>query len=118
MTPYLLHAAVIPFREKQAVGAGDVAGTLLLVLVVLALAFALAAWMKRKGWLDRWLAKPVGGRDQVGDLRVEQVLRLHGGAVVYRLSDGRSRFLLAESRAGIQWLALAEVADGGTSDVR
>lgn len=118
MTPYLLQATVIPFRETHAIGAVDIAGTLVVVLMVLAAAFVLAAWMKRRGWLDRWLAKPVGASNPVGDLRVEQVLRLHGGTLVYRLSDGKSRYLLAQSGAGLQWLALPGGSDGENTDAR
>jgi flagellar biogenesis protein FliO len=88
------------------VSGGDVAGALAATVALLALAL-LVGWLARRlGWLQRWGVAPLAGTAQTQQLRVEQSLRISPRTVVFRISDGQRDFLLAESRDGVQWLAL------------
>lgn len=94
--------APIPYRSASAVNGTDVASSLGLTLVVLA-AFALSAWfVRRRGWLDRWLPSAGGGDRPRRQLQVMEVLALSRKTRLLRVRRGDREWLLAESEAGIQ----------------
>lgn len=104
-------APSIPFRESAPLSGGDVAAAFAWTvgLLVVALVFAIVA--KRRGWLARWgvatAATPAAG------LRVEQVLRLSARTTLYRVGDGHERYLVAETREGVQLLPLRAADTAG-----
>jgi hypothetical protein len=68
------------------------------------------------GWLQRWGVAPAGVAAPARSLRIEQALRLSPRTVVYRIADGDQRYLLAESREGVQWLPVATAASREEAD--
>jgi len=108
-------AAAVRFRQEPVTGMPDLADALLLTMLVLAVVLVVALWAKRRGFLDRWIVRRDSAASE-GALRVEQVLRLSRGTVVYRLTDGRAGFLLVEGRTGVQWLVLPRADGGGEGD--
>lgn len=98
---------VIPYRTASEVSGGDIAGAFGAAIALLVLALA-AAWLARRlGWMQRWGVGPAGAPAPAHSLRIEQTLRLSPRTVLYRIADGDQRFLLAETREGVQWLPLA-----------
>ena len=99
-------ASPIPYRTTSEVSGGDVAGALAATVALLALALFVGWLARRLGWLQRWGVPAIAGTIEPQRLRVEQSLRISTRTVVFRISDGQRDFLLAESRDGVQWLAL------------
>lgn len=96
--------APIRYRSESGTLADQATGVLLVLAVLLTAGLALALVAKRKGWLDRWIARPGAGVAGSGDaaLRVEQALRLSPRTVLYRVGDGQGRYLVLESSVHAQ----------------
>lgn len=110
-------APAIPYRESAQVSGGDIAGAFGAAIVLLALALGLALLARRLGWLQRWGVATGPAKASAQGLRVEQALRISPRTTLFRVADGDRHFLLAESRDGIQWLALPErSAEQGSDD--
>lgn len=111
----------IPYREAAEVSGSEIASAFGAAILLLALAIALAWLARRLGWLRHWGvgAGPAMSTAAAG-LRVEQTLRISPRTMLFRIADGEQRFLLAESREGVQWLALppTTVAGQGSDDAR
>jgi flagellar biogenesis protein FliO len=109
-------ASPIPYRTTSEVSGGDVAGALAATVALLALALLMGWLARRLGWLQRWGVAPLAAAPGAQRLRIEQSLRVSTRTVVFRISDGSREFLLAESRDGVQWLALPAVAPTAEAD--
>jgi hypothetical protein len=94
--------APIPFRKTSIVSGSEVFGVLLTTLLFLAAVAALAWFARRQGWLDRWTGGTAAARDAGRSLAVIEVLRISRKTTLYRVSNGKREFLLAESNAHIQ----------------
>lgn len=92
----------IPFRKTAIVSGSEVFGLVVMTVLILAAVAALAWFARRQGWLDRW----AGGRSPAGNtkrsLAVLEVLRISRKTTLYRVSNGKHEFLLAESGTQIQ----------------
>lgn len=111
--------SAIPYRESAEVSGGDVAVAFGAAIGLLALALALALLARRLGWLQRFGVGPGSPRSPASGLRVEQALRISPRTTLFRIADGEQRYLLAESRDGVQWLAVpAQPAGQGDDDAR
>lgn len=99
----------IRYRSESGTLADQATGVLLVLALLLAAALALALVAKRKGWLDRWVARSGAGVVGSGGaaLRVEQTLRLSPRTVLYRVGDGQDRYLVIESTVHAQLAPLA-----------
>ena len=99
-------AQPIRFRAEGGSVADSATGVLLVLALLLGGCLAALLWAKKKGWLDRWIAHAGAGAPGAGGLRVEQSLRLSPRTVLYRVGDGRERYLVVESTVSAQLTAL------------
>lgn len=102
-TETVASASPIPFRKTSVVSGSEVFGMLVTTVLILAALAALAWFAHRQGWLDRW----IGGARSVRDtnkrsLAVLEILRISRKTTLYRVSNGKREFLLAESSAQVQ----------------
>jgi len=100
--------APIPFRKTSIVSGSEVFGVLLTTLLFLAAVAALAWFARRQGWLGRWTGGNASARDTGRSLAVLEVLQVSRKTTLYRISNGKREFLLAESNAQIE-LASAQI---------
>lgn len=98
--------AAIPYRTSSEVSGGDIAGAFAAAVTLLAMAIAVAWLARRLGWLQRWGVRPTPAAVLTSGLRIEQALRISPRTMLFRIADGDQRFLLAESREGLQMLPL------------
>jgi hypothetical protein len=94
-------ASPIPFRKTAASGP-EVFGVLVTTVLVLAAFAALAVFARRRGWLDRWVGQAPLAADNKRRLAVVETLRISRKTTLYRVRNGDSEFLLAESSAPLQ----------------
>lgn len=94
--------APIPFRKTSIVSGSEVFGVLLTTLLFLAAVAALAWFARRQSWLDRWTGGTASARDAGRSLAVLEVLQISRKTTLYRVSNGKREFLLAESNAHIE----------------
>jgi len=94
--------APIPFRKTSIVSGSEVFGVLLTTLLFLAAIAALGWFARRQGWLDRWTSGTAPARDAGRSLAILEVLRISRKTTLYRVSNGKREFLLAESNAHIE----------------
>lgn len=105
-TQPVVAARPIRFREEGGSVADSATGVLLVLVLLLGGCLALLLWAKKKGWLDRWIANAGASAPDAGGLRVEQALRLSPRTVLYRVGDGRERYLVVESTVSARLTAL------------
>lgn len=103
--------AGIPFRTSAATSGPEVFGLLVTTLLLLTAATAVLWFARRRGWLDRWVgaAPAVAAPKQ---LVVLESLRINRQTTVHRVRDGRQVYLIAESTAQVQVIAVPP-GDGG-----
>lgn len=102
----------IPFRKSAATSAPEVLGLLATTLVLLAATGAILWYLRRRGWLDRWVGAtpvtlPAGKR-----LVILESLRLSRLTTVHRIGDGDRVFLLAESSGHVHLVDTATTHGG------
>jgi hypothetical protein len=95
-------ASPIPFRKTSVVSGSEVFGALLTTVLVLAALVALAWIARRRGWLDRWTGGAASVADGKRSLALLEVRRISRRTTLYRVSDGKQEYLLAESSAQVQ----------------
>ena len=96
----------IPFRKTSAVSGNELLGTLLTTLLVLAAVAGTAWFARRMGWLARWTGADAREGGATRSIAVLGVRRVSRRTTLYRVSDGRREYLLAESTAQVQLLDL------------
>jgi hypothetical protein len=109
--PVATTSAAIPFRESSPVAGPDMLWSLGTTALVLA-AFAAAAWQAhRRGWLNRWISKPIQAEGTGGEgMRVLERLRVSRRTTVYRIGDGSRQLLLVESDCQARFLDVSPSA--------
>lgn len=92
----------IPFRKTSVVSGSEVFGMFITTALVLAALAALAWFARRRGWLERWTVGTTSAPGGKRSLTVLEVLRISRKTTLYRVSNGKHEFLLAESNGQIQ----------------
>ena len=101
----------IPFRPEGEGIASSSASALGVIVVLLACAWGVALYARRRGWLARWVA-PVAQPPANGGLRLASRLRLSPRTVLYAVVDDAQRQLLvAETPTGVQVVQLQAGGD-------
>jgi hypothetical protein len=101
----------IPFRAESHGIASDAATVFATLALLLAGCLVLVWIAKKKGWLDRWVSGATTPVALGSPLRLDHMLRLSPKTVLYRVSDGRDRYLVIESTATAQLTALPRAED-------
>jgi hypothetical protein len=101
----------IPFRKTSVVSGPEVVGTLVTTLLVLAAVAVLAWFARRQGWLERWTGSAATAPTTMRSLTVLEIRRISRKTTLYRVRNGTSEFLLAESSAQVQLLPVQADAE-------
>lgn len=92
----------IPFRKEGITNTPEVFSLLLTTLLLVAV-FTLVAWYaRRRGWLDRWVGPKPDSQSNKKKIVVLETQRISQKTTLYRISNGESEYLLAESSSQIQ----------------
>lgn len=109
-------AARIPFKAESSIGVGQMVGVLGITLILLALAFALLVYARKKGWLNRWSAAGLeasGATRQIAWKAKSQ--RISRQTTVHTLSRQDRTLVIVESGTNVAvatWLVEENVEDG------
>ena len=94
----------IPFRKEGITNTPEVF-SLLVTTVLLVAVFTLVAWYaRRRGWLDRWVGPKPDSKSNSKKIIVLETQRISQKTTLYRISNGESEYLLAESSSQIQFV--------------
>jgi flagellar biogenesis protein FliO len=94
----------IPFRKDSVTNTPEVFGLLLMTLLVLTAFAALTWYARRRGWLDRWVGQNPKSVSKSKVITVLETQRISQKTTIYRINNGDSEYLLAESSVQIQWM--------------
>lgn len=87
----------IQFKDSSPVTGGEVMGVLLMTVLLLTAFAALALLAKRKAWIERFFKKTVLLNPAHTGLRLIGVMKISRNTTVFKVSDGKSEFLIVES---------------------
>lgn len=108
-------AQTIAYRPETSVLADNALDVLLVLVLLLSGVLALTWFAKQKGWLQRWTTGAVPGAATTRGLRVEQALRLSPRTTLFRVVDGKDRYLLVESTGTVRFVSREADAAGNDS---
>ncbi|MGH8108400.1 MAG: hypothetical protein ACREO1_06745 [Arenimonas sp.] len=93
----------IPFRKDSVTNTPEVFGLLVTTILLVSVFAALTWYARRRGWLDRWVGPKPQVASQNKKIVVLETQRISQKTTLYRISNGDSEFLLAESSMQIQF---------------
>ncbi len=85
------------FKDSSPVSGGEVMGVLLVTVLMLAAFAALATLAKRKGWIERVFKKTALLNPAASGLRLVGMMKVSRNTTVFKVSDGKSEFVIVES---------------------
>ena len=97
------NAQPIPFRKDSVANTPEVFGLLVTTILLVSVFAALAWYARRRGWLDRWVGPKPQSVSPDKKIIVLETQRISQKTTLYRISNGGSEFLLAESSMQIQF---------------
>ena len=98
-------AQTIAYRPENGIVADSALDVLLILVLLLGGALALTWFARQKGWLQRWTSGGALRSPTTPGLRVEQALRLSPRTTLFRVVDGKDRYLLVESTGTVRFVS-------------
>lgn len=95
-------AQPIPFRKDGITNTPEVFGLLVTTLMLVGIFAGLAWFARRQGWLDRWIGPKPESQNIKKKLVILETQRISPKTTLYRISNGDSEYLLAESTMQLQ----------------
>jgi len=106
----------IPFRADPALGGGEILWVMLATMGLLVLAFLVLAHMRRKGWLDRWLAARAGAASSAQVKWEVETQRISRQTIVHTLKRPGHSLVVVESAAGVSVTVLPAGGEAKNGD--
>ena len=109
-------AAAIPFRQDAGGAGASIVGALAVTAVLLCVVVLIAAYARRRGWLDQWIGP--APHAHAPRLRLEQALRLSPRTSLYRVRHDGQVLLVVESTASARVVTLPGHGGDGRMDAQ